>query len=97
MYILRYPSRYTDVMAVTTMKIQTEVRDALVRVATEDFRGVTLSEAVARLVAEHEEAQLRRQISDAYARLREDEGGWTAYVAELDAWDGVTADTGEGV
>ncbi len=83
-------------MSVTTMKIQTEVRDSLARVAADDFYGVTLSEAVARLVAEHEEARLRRQISAAYARLRDDADGWSAYVTELDEWDGVTADTGEG-
>lgn len=84
-------------MSVTTMKIQTEVRDSLARVAAEDFHGVTLSDAVARLVAEHEESRLRRQISAAYTRLRNDTSEWAAYVAELDEWDGVTADTGEGL
>ncbi len=87
-----YPVGYTNSMSITTMKIQTEVRDSLARVANEDFRGVTLSDAVARLLVEHDEALLRRQMAAAYERLRGDAPAWAAYVAEIDEWDGVTAD-----
>lgn len=79
-------------MTVTTMKIQTEVRERLSRVAAEDFSGATLSDAVARLLAEHAENQLRRSISAAYARLQADPDEWASYSAELDEWDSVAAD-----
>jgi hypothetical protein len=82
-------------MSVTTIKIQNEVRDSLARVAAEDYSGVSLSDAVGRLLAEHEEARTRREISAAYARLRDDPDEWASYVAELDEWEGVTADSGE--
>ena len=38
---------------------------------------------------------LRRDISTAYARLRENQPEWDAYVAELDEWDAVSADSAE--
>jgi hypothetical protein len=79
-------------MPVTTMKIQSEVRDRLARVAAEDYPGATLSDALARLLAEHEQARTRREILAAYARLQDDADGWAGYAAEIDEWDGVTAD-----
>ncbi|HMA46951.1 MAG TPA: hypothetical protein VKP11_07100 [Frankiaceae bacterium] len=79
----------------TTLKVQAEVRDALARVAAEDFGGATLSEAVGRLLAEHEEVRVRRQIAAAYARLRSDPQQWRSYVDELDEWDAVACDAGE--
>jgi macrodomain Ter protein organizer (MatP/YcbG family) len=82
-------------VTITSMKIQTEVRDRLARVAARDFRGATLSDAVAELLAEHERSQLRRDISAAYARLRENQQEWDAYTAELDEWDAVSADSAE--
>jgi hypothetical protein len=82
-------------MSVTTMKIQNEVRNSLARVVTEDSHGVSPSDACTRLVADHEGARLRREISTAYARLRGEASGWAAYMAELDEWDSVAAGTGE--
>jgi hypothetical protein len=79
-------------MTTTSIKIQSEVREHLSRVAAEDFPGATLSQTVAELLAEHDRSQLRRHISAAYARLRENPQEWEAYGAELDEWDGVTAD-----
>lgn len=79
-------------MSVTTMKLQSQVRDELARVASEDYAGVTLSDAVARLLAEHGDARTRHQISAAYAQLMDDAEQWAGYVAELDMWDGVSAD-----
>jgi hypothetical protein len=79
-------------MTVTTVKIQSEVREHLARVAAEDYPGATLSDAVAQLLAEHEQARLRHRIAAAYARLREDPAEWAAYTEELGEWDGVTAD-----
>ena len=79
-------------MQITTMKLQSEVRDRLARVAAEDFAGATLSEALARLLAEHEQAQTQRAITAAYARLRQDPDQWASYTSELDEWDAVTTD-----
>lgn len=79
-------------MPVTTMKLHSKVRDRLARVAAEDYAGATLSEAVARLLAEHDEARTRQQISLAYARLKDDPDQWVGYLAEIDEWDGVTGD-----
>jgi hypothetical protein len=79
-------------MSVTTMKIQAEVRDQLARVAAEDFPGATLSDVLARLLVEHDQARTRREIAAAYARLQEDPDAWAGYVTELDEWDAVTAD-----
>jgi hypothetical protein len=96
----RPPTGYTfgirrgslESMSVTTIKLQGEVRDRLARVASDEFGGASMSETVERLLAEHEEAQLARQIAQAYARLREDPEAWASYTSELDEWDGTTAD-----
>jgi transcriptional regulator with XRE-family HTH domain len=89
------PNGILEGVSVTSIKIQADVRDRLARVAADDFPGTTLSEAVDRLLAEHEHARLRRHISAAYARLRADPEQWDGYTAELDEWDAVSAD-GEG-
>lgn len=82
-------------MTVTTIKIQDKVRDDLARVAARDYPGATLSDAVGRLLAEHDQERLRRSMSAAYAELRGDPDRWASYTAELDEWEGVTADGGE--
>ena len=81
-------------MSVTTMKIQSEVRDKLAKLAADDYAGATMSDALAHLIAEHEQERIRRQIATAYARLQDDPKQWAEYVDELDEWDGVTADDG---
>ena len=82
-------------MSVTTMKIQSELRDRLVQVATAEYPGATLSDVVAALLTEHEQARTRREITAAYTRLQEDPDAWAGYIAELDEWDAVTADDTE--
>ena len=82
-------------MPATTMKIQADVRDHLARIAAEEFPGATLSEVLARLLAEHEQARTRREIAAAYARLQDDPASWADYVAEIEEWDAVTADDAE--
>jgi hypothetical protein len=94
-YVERYPYWYAAGMTTTSMKIQTEVRDHLTTVAARDFRGATLSDTVAELLAEHERSQLRRHILAAYGRIRENPEEWDAYVAELNEWDAVSADSAE--
>jgi hypothetical protein len=79
-------------MPLTTMKIQIEIRDWLARVAARDYPGAKLSEVLGHLLTEHEQARTRLAISTAYARLNVRDGRWSAYVSELDEWDGVAAD-----
>jgi hypothetical protein len=74
------------------MKISAEVRSALLGVVERDFPGATLSDAVGRLLVEHEDVRLRREIAQAYESLRADPAAWAGYVAELDEWDVVTSD-----
>ena len=77
------------------MKVQVAVRDRLARVAAADYPGVPLSDVVDRLLAEHEELRLRREMTRSYARLQDDPQEWAGYLAELEEWDGVSADRGE--
>ena len=90
--VVGYPPRHTESMAVTTIKLQSEIRDRLARVAAEDYAGATLSDAVARLLAEHEEARLNQEMITGYDRLRENPEQWASYQAELDEWDVTTGD-----
>jgi hypothetical protein len=86
-------SRYTSKYAlgsgrVTTIKVETDVRDALARVATDDLGSVTLNAALAHLLTEHRKAA----ILAAYARLEVDPSAWSEYESELAEWDGATGD-----
>lgn len=81
-------------MSTTTMKIQSEVRDQLARIAARDYPDATLSDVLLHLLDEHEDARLRREMAAAYVQLHEDRDGWSAYLAELEEWDGVSADQG---
>lgn len=80
-------------MTVTTIKVETEVRDRLAAVAR--ARGITMS-ALLRDVSSELESRLHWDIIEAaYERLqREDPEGWSQYVAELQAWDSVSSDLG---
>ncbi len=77
----------------TTVKVQAEVRDPWPG-SRPRTSGATLSETVGYLLAEHEEARVRRQIAAAYAWLRSDPRQWRSYVDELDEWDAVASDAG---
>jgi hypothetical protein len=91
-YIGRITGTYTRRMSVTTVEIQSEVRDRLAQIAAKDYPGVTLSEVLARLLAEHEDARTRRDIVAGYARLQADPDAWADYMNELSEWDSVTSD-----
>ena len=75
-------------MAVTTIKVDTEIRDDLARIATDELGGVTLNAALAHLLTEHRKAA----VLAAYARLESDPTAWADYQNELDDWDGVAGD-----
>ncbi|MEN8651031.1 hypothetical protein ABCR94_10405 [Streptomyces sp. 21So2-11] len=71
-----------------TIRVRTDIRDRLARVATEDLGGVTLDTALEVLLLQHHKAQ----ILAAYDRLKNDPEAWAAYTAEQDEWDGTAGD-----
>jgi antitoxin MazE7 len=77
----------------TTIKVDTVVRDRLAAVA--EARGITMA-ALLRDVSSELEEQLRwTLIEESYERLRrEDPDGWAEYLAELHTWDSANEDPG---
>jgi hypothetical protein len=75
-------------MSATTIKISTELRDRLVALAASEFGGTTLSDALRRLIEEHEE----RAALAAYDRLRRDADEWASYRDESRLTDNAVGD-----
>jgi hypothetical protein len=75
-------------MATTTMQLDTELRDQLAHIAQRDFGGVTLGEALQRLVTEH---RINR-IMHRYEQLRADPDEWASYRAETQLADNAAGD-----
>ena len=67
-------------MTMTSMQIDSAVRDELAAVAESDFDGVSLGDTVRRLVKEHKINRVMRR----YEELRADPQEWASYQAE--AW-----------
>lgn len=65
-------------MAITSMQLDSALRDELAAIAERDFHGVPLGEAVRRLVKEHQISRIMRQ----YEHLRADPDEWASYRAE---------------
>lgn len=76
-------------MTATTVKVPGDVRDALARVARDDFGGVTLGRALRALIEEH----TKRRILEAYERLRARPEEWASYTGELEEWAELGAET----
>ena len=79
-----------EIMANTTMQLDRELRDELAAIAARDYDGVSLAEALRRLVMEHRFAQIMTR----YEQLRADPDEWASYQAELRLTDNVA---GEGL
>lgn len=79
-----------EVVANTTMQLDRELRDRLAEIAARDYGGVSLAEALRRLVMEHRFAQIMAR----YEQLRADPEEWASYQAELRLTDNVA---GEGL
>jgi hypothetical protein len=79
---------YTHSMQ-TTMKLDAAIRDELAAVAKDDFGGLTLGDALARLLKEHRHAVMAREIQEGYARLQRDPEAWAEYLAELGSLEGL--------
>jgi hypothetical protein len=75
-------------MTVTSIKVESDVRDDLARVAADELGGVTLNTALAHLLTEHRKAA----VLAAYVRLELDPVAWKHYEGELGEWDGLVGD-----
>jgi hypothetical protein len=83
------PTSIGDSMAMTSMQIDGKVRDEVAAVATSDFGGIPLGEAVRRLLREHK----IQRVMDRYAELRADPDEWASYQAEARLTDQVAGET----
>jgi hypothetical protein len=75
-------------MAITTMQLDSELRDDLAEVARTDYHGVPLAEAVRRLLREH---RINRIIGR-YEELRANPVEWAGYRAEARLTDNAAGD-----
>lgn len=75
-------------MATTSMQLEVQLRDELAEIAERDFNGVTLGEAVRRLVREYKINQIVRR----YEELRQDPDEWAEYRAEASLTDNSAGD-----
>ncbi|MFR9778852.1 hypothetical protein ACL02O_22730 [Micromonospora sp. MS34] len=67
----------------TMMRVSPETREQVLRVAHEDYGGVSADEAVKRLLQEHWQAKAVAAMDHYRAVDRE---GWTEYLVEADGW-----------
>jgi hypothetical protein len=75
-------------MTMTSMQIDSVIRDELAAVAESDFHGAPLGEAVRRLVKEHK----INRIMQRYEELRADPEEWASYQAEARLTDKAAGD-----
>lgn len=81
-------------MTVTTIKVDTTVRDRLASVA--HARGITMAALLRDVCSELEARQEWSIIEASYERLkREDPQAWAEYEGDLRAWDSVTSGLGD--
>ncbi len=79
-------------MTLTTIKVQSGVRDELARLAVDELGGVTLGAALEHLLVEYRKAR----VLGAYAHLRADPEAWAGCQSELSEWDAVAGDALDG-
>jgi hypothetical protein len=78
-------------MPMTSMKVDSEIRDRLVEVAR--ARGVTVGGLLQSVAEQLESEQMWVDIENSYARLqREDPAGWQEYLNELAEWEDADLD-----
>jgi len=70
------------------MQLESGLRDELAEIAERDFDGVSLGEAVRRLVKQYKINKIVRQ----YEALRADPEEWASYQAEARLTDGVAGE-----
>jgi antitoxin MazE7 len=80
-------------MTLTTIKVDSAVRDRLARVAR--ARGTTMGALLDAVAQRLETDQRWQEIGESIDRLqRDDPAGWQEYLAELAAWDATGTDVG---
>lgn len=81
-------------MSVTSIKVDSAVRDRLAAVAR--VQGVTMTALLERVSRDLESEQQWRDIEAAYDRLRDDDPrGWADYLGDLEALEGLSTDPGD--
>jgi hypothetical protein len=75
-------------MAITTMQLDSELRDDLAKVARNDYQGVPLAEALRRLLREHRSNHIMARFEE----LRADPDEWDSYQAEARLTDNTAGD-----
>lgn len=79
-----------DSMTVTTIKVDSAVRDCLAAIARS--RGLTMGSLLQQVCSELEARQEWNIIEASYERLRgQDPQAWAAYLSDLEAWGSVTS------
>ncbi|MBQ1023251.1 hypothetical protein [Micromonospora sp. C95] len=76
----------------TMMRVSLETREQVLRVAAEDFGGVTADEAVKRLLEEHWRAKAVAAM-DHYRAV--DPDGWAEFLVESEEWHRAEAPVGD--
>lgn len=76
-------------MGITSMQLDSELRDQLAEIAERDFGGVPLGEAVSRLVKEHKINRIMRR----YEELHADPDEWASYQTEARLTDNVAGES----
>ncbi|MFE9693401.1 hypothetical protein [Micromonospora sp. NPDC005806] len=74
------------------MRVSPETREQVLRVAAEDYGGVSADEAVKRLLQEHWQAKAVAAM-DHYRAV--DQEGWAEYLVEADRWHRADAPVGD--
>lgn len=77
-------------MGTTTLRLRSETRDRINRLARED--NVAAGELVDLLVEKEEQERLLRAMNEDFTRLRAKPEAWAAFKAETAAWDTTSAD-----
>ena len=75
---------------ITTIKVSTQTRDRLKRLADEDH--LTLDAELARTLDKAEESRFWAGVRADYERLQADPREWSDYADELAEWDHTTGD-----
>lgn len=74
----------------TTIKVSTQTRDRLKRLADEDH--LTMDAELAQTLDRAEDARFWAGVRDDYARLQADPKEWAEYISELADWDSTAGD-----
>lgn len=74
------------------IRVSTETRDRIMRVAAEDYDGASADETLGRLLDEHWQAKC---IAAVACYRNEDPDGWADYLHQADRWDAASGPVAE--